>query len=369
MDPTFTRTENASVSEVTVEPVPESDGMGEMLTTAQTMHWYSSVIFGTIFVVVGLVGNSFSISIWGRKKMRSSTGTYLIAQAVADSGLLAFFFVTDSLVMICPSIKSLYAFGVFYSYIGYPIFFLFVILSIWITVGVTVDRYIQVCWISQSKAMCNYKKALTGIGIISLLCFIINTPHFNTYYPVHPNDRKSSESAYAYTEFGKGKGSQNYEFWVHCMILVLVPWVTIFTLNMLIIRKLQVNRQKLEKHRETTKTKSHNRENQITRILLTVTFTFLVLIALQCITQCFFMLKPKTVNFELVDEAFAVAKLGIVINSSINFFLYCLTGRQFRKEFAKQIGCMCVCRKGLLESTDSTSSSGFETSETGQTRF
>lgn len=151
MDLNVTTTANASVAEVTVEPVSRSDEMGEMLTTAQTMHWYSSVIFGTIFVIVGLIGNSFSISVWGRKKMRSSTGTYLIAQAIADSGLLAFFFITDSLVMICPSIKTIYGFGVFFSYIGYPIFFLFVILSIWITVGVTVDRYIQVCWISQSK--------------------------------------------------------------------------------------------------------------------------------------------------------------------------------------------------------------------------
>jgi hypothetical protein len=79
-------------------------------------------------------------------------------------------------------------------------------------------------------------KALHGIGIISFLCFIINTPHFFTYNPVL--DRNATDGTYKLTEFGRGVGSQNYEFWVHCMFLVLVPWVTIFTLNMLIIRQV-----------------------------------------------------------------------------------------------------------------------------------
>jgi hypothetical protein len=45
--------------------------------------------------------------------------------------------------------------------------------------------------------------------------------------------------------FGRGVGSQNYEFWVHCMFLVLVPWVTIFTLNMLIIRQVWASGDKM----------------------------------------------------------------------------------------------------------------------------
>ena len=121
------------------------------METAKKMHFVTSTIFGTIFVVVGLIGNILSILVWKREKMRSSTGTYLIGQAIADMGLLFFFFVTDSIPMMDPDVKKSYLYGVFYCYIGFPVFFLFVICSIWITVGVTVDRYIQVCWISESK--------------------------------------------------------------------------------------------------------------------------------------------------------------------------------------------------------------------------
>lgn len=148
----------------------------------------------------------------------------------------------------------------------------------------------------------------------------------------------------------------NYEFWVHCMFLVLAPWATIFVLNMLIIQRVtKINRQMGAKRGSSGKEKAKKSEAQMTRLLLTVTFTFLVLIAFQCITQCFFMLKEG--NHRIVSEAFSIAKLGIVINSSINFFLYCLSARRFRKELAALV---CARFRGYEDSfsmSQSTSSS------------
>jgi len=47
---------------------------------------------------------------------------------------------------------------------------------------------------------------------------------------------------------------------------------------------------------EKAQRRAMRKENQLTKLLLTLTFTFLALIALQCITQCFFMLQPKIVS-------------------------------------------------------------------------
>ena len=47
----------------------------------------------------------------------------------------------------------------------------------------------------------------------------------------------------------------------------------------------------------------------------------------------------------IVDEAYAVAKLGIIINSSINFILYCVGGRWFRKELVKILQIFCGCKE------------------------
>lgn len=136
---------------MTIPGVEKTDNTVEMMKVAKIMHWYSSVVFGTIFVVIGLIGNILSIIVWNRKSLRSSTGTYLIAQAIADVSVLLFFYFVDSIAMMSPSIKKDSVYGAFFAYIGYPIFYLAVIISIWMTVGVTVDRYIQVCWISYSK--------------------------------------------------------------------------------------------------------------------------------------------------------------------------------------------------------------------------
>ncbi|XP_045214416.2 uncharacterized protein LOC123564715 [Mercenaria mercenaria] len=88
----------------------------------------------------------------------------------------------------------------------------------------------------------------------------------------------------------------------------------------------------LQKRGEMAQMKAQRKENQLTKLLLTVTFTFLLLIALQCITQCFFMLQPEFSDTKVVSESYAIAKLGIVINSSVNVFLYCVSGKRFRRE-------------------------------------
>jgi hypothetical protein len=125
----------------TVE-IPESD----VMAVAKKMHWVTSSIVALIFILVGIIGNILSLVIWSKKSMRSSTGTYLIFQAVADMSVLLLFVLYDSLGQINSDILSQKSYGEFYAYIGYPFFFLSVIVSIWMLVGVTVDRYIQVCW-------------------------------------------------------------------------------------------------------------------------------------------------------------------------------------------------------------------------------
>lgn len=171
--------------------------------------------------------------------------------------------------------------------------------------------------------MCSNKRALVGIGIIALLCFIINTPHFKTFYPIPGSDRAPSDAAFGFTEFGLSEGSQRYEFWVHCMFLVLVPWLTIFTLNLLIIfRVVRANKGMSNRKSVQGQEKAKKAENQMTRLLLTVTFVFLILIALQCITQCFFMMQPEIVSlFNLKIIVTIMRIFQLVIRSKLHNYI------------------------------------------------
>ena len=62
-----------------------------------------------------------------------------------------FFVLMDSTTAWNPDVKYSQAYGFFFCYIGYPGIFFAVVCSVWFTVGVTVDRYILVCWITKAK--------------------------------------------------------------------------------------------------------------------------------------------------------------------------------------------------------------------------
>ena len=77
------------------------------------------------------------------------------------------------------------------------------------------------------------------------------------------------------------------------MFLVLVPWGSIAVLNSwIIVTMVHNSKQFQELEADEEKISDRRRQDrQITKTLLTVTFAFLILLAWQCINQCFFMLK------------------------------------------------------------------------------
>ena len=305
------------------------------------MHWVSSVPLGATISVIGVLGNAISVWVWYRilkKKIDSSSATsiYLIALGIIDCCLLVFFLLTNSLPSGTPTVVHNYAFAVFYSYIGFPFLYFFIVSSIWLLVGVTLSRFLIVTTPVKSRAWCTPFRTLMSIAIILGFSFVINAPHFFNFYPGKVNGTYDIlETAYA-----KTGGSKMYEFWVHCMFLVLVPWLALVVLNSSIIWTMRQRAMKSVTIFGSDKNKTQERikqQHQITKTLLFVTFAFIILLSWQCITQCLWMIgySQNDERWDMIDKSFAVAKLGIIINSSINWVLYCLTGSSFRKEIMK----------------------------------
>ena len=312
--------------------------------TAEKLHWIFSVPVGIIISIFGLFGNVLSIIIWRRILRKNfgrnkSTAIYLIALAVADISLLFFFLTHNTLPMLFKSLMTTMSYCNYFAYVGFPFFFLSIVASIWLLVCVTFNRFILVNFPIKAKAFCSAARAYLGIGITLTCCFIVNMPHFFSY---RPKSVTKNSTCMTLSEYGQSNGSINYEFWVHCIFLVLAPWASIAFCNAGIIYAMQKRAKnvakKFSKH-------DNDQDKQMTRMLMAVTFTFLVLLAWQCITQCFYMLGydgKKGHRWNMVDQSFASAKLGVVINSSINFILYSCTGSVFRKElfaiFMRQTG-------------------------------
>ncbi|CAG5118062.1 unnamed protein product [Candidula unifasciata] len=334
-------------------------------TYVEDVHFVLKAIVGPIICLFGLMGNTLSILTWRRPGMSSSTGRYLTGQAIANICFLLMFLLCDSLQLWCPSVKQAVVYGAFFSYFGFPMFYFSVICSIWFTVGLTVDRYIMVCWITKAKKFCNESRATFGMVVTALCSFIINIPHFASFTPIYQGhgegDNNSTEvtapgAAFAPTTFTTGPGGQAYEFWVHCIFIILGPWVTIFFMNIMIITKLsQANKRMADKKTSHSLKKSKESENQITRLLLTVTFTFLIFMGLTCVVQCLITNTPPGADVLALSASLSFSVTGVLLNSSLNFLLYCMSGRRFRMELLKMFGLVSVDSQSS-SNTDTTSS-------------
>ena len=75
--------------------------------------------------------------------------------------------------------------------------------------------------------------------------------------------------------------------------------------------------------------------------LLTVTITFLLLLAAECLSRCFYLQnfgkreEKITHTWGVVKDTYSIASLGLVLHASLNCFLYCLTGTMFKKELRR----------------------------------
>jgi 7 transmembrane receptor (rhodopsin family). len=212
---------------------------------AEYLHWLCSVPIGATLAIIGLIGNIISIIIWfrlNRSKSRrnKSTALYFMTLAFCDSSLLVFFLLHDSLPSTVTSIKATYGFAVLYSWCFFPMFFFSLVCSIWMVVGVTVNRYIMIAFPTKvQKLYSNTRSKLGILGIIGF-AFLVNLPHFFTFHVVEKDGGYYSLP----TDYGSSQHSINYEFWAHCIVLVLVPWAVIAILNGLIIFNLRKQMKK-----------------------------------------------------------------------------------------------------------------------------
>ncbi|XP_068895016.1 sex peptide receptor-related protein 2 isoform X4 [Tenebrio molitor] len=141
-----------------------------------TRFWIQRV-FVPIMVCIGVGGNTITVVVLTRKRMRCSTNIYLTALAVADIIYLLFVFFLS--------------FGVYKNIHDrkYELYWRFSGLthwlcdsassaSVWLTVSFTLERYIAVCHPIKGKVLCTENRAkiiITGITVFCILSTLSTT--------------------------------------------------------------------------------------------------------------------------------------------------------------------------------------------------
>lgn len=296
---------------------------------------FDFIIYGILVNLIGIFGifgNAISMIILSRPQMKSSINYLLIGLARCDTMLIIISILIYGLIAIYTYTGLLFD----YKFIVYPKIVRFLyplscmahIATVYLTLTVTLERYIAVCHPLQARSFCTYGRARLAVAIILIFSFFYNLPKFweIEYYPethwkynitiycVYPADLRSNN---LYITL--------YVHWMYFFICYLFPFLALVIFNVAIYRRVRkANRdlQQLSRHQR--------REIGLATMLLCVVIVFLICNILPLVSNIHetFLENPPV---WLVQTG----NLLVTINSSINFIIYVIFGRKFKRIFLK----------------------------------
>ncbi|XP_067935974.1 thyrotropin-releasing hormone receptor-like [Watersipora subatra] len=327
---------------------------------------YIFMVGGPLLVALSIIGNSITFSVMLREKLRhTATAVFIASLAVMDTmatitGLSRHFILKTFGV----DVRNLSA-----TSCSVHRFFLYISLdtSSWLLGLIAIERFIAVCKPQHYKRLRTASMALKVVGVLVLLHVVFNmhvfwTRGINWIEVENVNDNSST------VELNCGYTSEESRFfWTHhqgWMVLVwycIIPFTTMLVLDIFIIQRLyklqrtSLNRTSISRtHSGVSETGLAKHTNSMTRMLLTVTLYFLIITTPVFIfTMCQSLLfyndptdgrtlgkeeEEKLARMELIDASLTIL---LYLNHSINFCLYLLTGRRFRRELSTMLNCSC----------------------------
>nr|QHX41571.1 FMRFamide receptor [Octopus vulgaris] len=284
---------------------------------------------------IGLMGNTMSIIVMTQKQMQSSTNIYLLALAFSDSIKLINDFLYFIVILLMEIDKrtgeSLYQ-GL-YPYAHY-IFNTSLCISAWITVSVAVERYVYVCKPLYVKSYCTIHRARIITVCVYFFMSMLSIPYAMRYQSFEVYDNRTNQTL---MDMSVTKLWQNNVFsraytWFQNLIRSVIPLLTLIVLNTCIM--CGIRRCKLSKSRNM-------RRYRITIMLVCVVLVFMVCISPDAIMS-------TILGFGYIEEDYLtrgireITDLLLLINSAVNFILYCIFNTIFWKNFLHIFCAICI---------------------------
>ncbi|XP_050391822.1 FMRFamide receptor [Patella vulgata] len=301
----------------------------------QSAFFVQFVFWGIILplvVAIGLVGNVLTIIVLWRREMQSPTIFYLRGLVITDTGILIM-----SVIVLTPYSMSNYLTTapplIYYKQMVYPVLHTpmnFIIMAlqtsnVWITVAVSVERYIAICHPFRAARICTKQKALIVIIVIGVISVGYNIPRL---FATHVRDCKEEEKehgqecfALADTAFGTTYYYKTvYSNIMYCIIIYVIPLAVLFVLNVFILKELM----RMQKRRSGSNIHEENEANlSLVLVLIVVVFIFCQTPGL--VAQFDIFTLPTFLKW------LAVSNTLFVLNSAVNFLIYTAFGRRFRQ--------------------------------------
>ena len=328
---------------VTVTILDQQQNAALITPKEQRLIDLTKIIVYPLLLLLGTFGNVMTIAIHKRTTQASPMSVFFVVLALADLVLL-YFNCFPSLVhrtvgvhlnkqssLLC----KLFQFCVYTSGV----------LSAWTLVAMTAQRAVCVLWPHRANVLCTVGKS--KVIVVSMVLFMA-AMHAHLLYGF---DLQTYESEIRCSTAGEYR----YFFvtiwsWVDLLIFSLLPWLCLVVSNTLLVLKLNVSVREAEVSLGSGQADRiddrKKKAKSITVTLIAVSTAFLVLTFPMSLVQILSFVNWMNGIFHILSSSRAIYYLNQIsfplwyTNSSINFYVYCLTGTKFRKEVKRMLRCI-----------------------------
>ncbi|KAK2144940.1 hypothetical protein LSH36_717g00003 [Paralvinella palmiformis] len=289
--------------------------------------------------IVGILGNIVSIIVLRQDKERRQTLLLLQVLAVSDALYLLSALLRYPVKYLMYDVSQYHRIQLYV----YPLLKMFQTITIWMMVLVTVDRFIYVCRPLQAQDIFNQTSRRTFAVLVFVFGSLYSLPRFldRCLITYQVCDNRTLTGVIYKPMFNNAYYYNIYRYAMHLVFLYLGPLVTLCVMNTRLIVTIRRSRQL---HREM-RVKGHyvgtagagytsQTENNATLVLIIIILVFIVCETPELILRILIVLDQHVDSISAISPAFyrfnTMSALFMVINCSINFFIYFLFGKRFR---------------------------------------
>jgi hypothetical protein len=320
--------------------------------TQELVEYYLSGICGMTICCFGIVGNILSLIVLTRRSMRSSsTYIYLSTLSICDMLVLLFTMMLLTKDTVKPDKTSsgdwVQLEGTIYPYMFpyvHPLCVTLQVISIWLTLAFTTDRYIMICHPFQAEKMCTRSRARKVILGLSISGFILHIPRFFEYETLLMPGICTQRIWYTITEFGWSPIYREIFHSYFYMIFVCgVPFIALAVMNCFLIYAVHLSRKR---GREINAAERKRNDTTVMLIgVIVVFFTCQVPALISRVLWAVHNALDQSPELHILNE---VGNFLVILNSAINIVPYYFFGQRFRREFWNTF-CCCVCGRERVQ--------------------
>nr|KAG5703179.1 hypothetical protein BaRGS_027344 [Batillaria attramentaria] len=314
-----------------------------------------------IVALIGLIGNLLTIVVLWRREMQSTTILYLRALVITDTGILL-----SAVIVLTPYSCANYLSNdnlKYFSEIVYPVLHTpmnYIVMTlqscnVWVTVSVSVERYIAICHPFRAVRLCTRKKTMIVLAAITAVSVLYNVPRLFASYARKCSEDESEDvdqdcHYLADTEMGRTYVYKTvYMSIMYTILIFVIPLSSLFILNVFIIQELM----RMQKRRTGTNIHDENEANlSLVLVLIVVVFIFCQSPGLVSQFDIF--------DFSTFMKWLAVSNLLFVVNSAVNFLIYTAFGSKFRKVLLRVFRRLYTHSRGLSLRGSVATTNGYE---------